>query len=348
MILNTKQIRRLCLVSILAASPGCIAPQTPVPTFWQKLGLPQAGARMRDGLVNRRGNFPGLEKKPPVLALADPANLDPGKPEMIKAAAEIKQDQDLKKQKIKAIKFLGEVNCGCYNKDDKVVAAFMAALEDCDPDVRKAALDALCETASGCTQCSAGCEPNCLSKDIRKKLEDMAFGCENGCFKEPEAELRQAAKGLLKTCPPPMEDPIEPEELIAPEPTPLKTEQPMIEGAVTTTSFSMSDGSTSMISSRRVSRTLGSEAHSVVKNSENLVQSRMVAYKKNLGELLLHMPEAFELGNGWTVIVVDARGQHSLANIIDTGGRRLLLAVDSPEDVSFDVGEKVGVGLVSK
>ncbi len=308
---------------------------------------------MRDGLINRRGNFPGLEKKPPVLALADPANLEPGKPEMIKAAAEIKQDQDLKKQKIKAIKFLGEVNCGCYNKDDKVVAAFMAALEDCDPDVRKAALDALCETASGCTACSAGCEPNCLSKDIRKKLEDMANGCVNGCYKEPDAELRKAAKALLNTCPPPMDDPIEPEELIAPEPEPLDEIKPLIEGSVTATSYTINDG----FSSRRATRAGDTVSYelsdrgadsNIIKNSENLIQSTTVAYKRTLGELLLQMPDSFDLSTGWTVVIVDSQGQHSMAKIIDTGGRRLLLAVDSPEQINVNKGEKIGIGLVAR
>lgn len=357
--LNTKRLRKLCLTSMLVFSTGCVAPKTPVPTFWQKLGMPQTGARLRDGLINRRGNFPGLEKKPPVLALADPANLEAGKPEMIKAAAEIKQDQDLKKQKIKAIKFLGEVNCGCYNEDDKVVAAFMAALEDCDPDVRSAALTALCTTASGCTKCSAGCGPNCLSKEILEKLEDMAHGCVDGCFKEPEADLRQAAKGLLTQCPPLPEDPIEPEELIAPEAEPLQEKKPLIEGsgAVTTSSFRMDDSSVSYTSSRRVrqqpsggvsygiSDKLTSDA---VSNSENLVQSTAVAYKRGLGELLVHMSDSFELDTGWTAVVVDARGQHSLAKIIDVGGRRLLLAIDSPESISIRAGESVGLGLVSK
>ncbi|MFO1064925.1 MAG: hypothetical protein U0892_13755 [Pirellulales bacterium] len=134
-----KPIARLMLASALAATVGCVAPATPVPTVWQKLGIPQATARLRDATVNRNGNFPQLEKKPPLLKLADPANFAPEKPEMIKAAAKIKADQDLKKQKIKALKFLAEVSCGCYNKDKAVEKAFLAALEDCDPDVKLAA-----------------------------------------------------------------------------------------------------------------------------------------------------------------------------------------------------------------
>lgn len=202
------------LAIFAAAGSGCIAPQPPVPTFWQKLGIPQAGARLRDGLVNRRGNFPGLEKKPPILKLADPANLLPEKPEMIKTAAKIKIDQDLKKQKIKAIKFLAEVNCGCYNKDQAVEQAFLAALADCDPDVRLAAVEGLAKAAGSCV-CRTGCETTCCTKAILKKLDDMANGIKDGCYKEPVAEIRCAAAKTIAICPVLPPDP--PEELDAPD-----------------------------------------------------------------------------------------------------------------------------------
>ncbi len=130
--------RALLLVWLTTTVTGCVAPATPVTTVWQKLGIPQTGARLRDSALNRRGNFPGLEKKPPLLKLSDPANLAPDKPAVIQTAAKIKAEQDMKQQKIKAIKFLGDVNCGCYNKDKAVEKAFLAALDDCDPDVRKA------------------------------------------------------------------------------------------------------------------------------------------------------------------------------------------------------------------
>lgn len=363
-----KRAYRLLSAGLVAATCGCVAPKTQVPTFWQKLGIPQAGARMRDGLVNRRGNFPGLEKKPPVLALADPANLDPSKPDMIKAAAEIKQDQDLKKQKIKAIKFLADVNCGCYNKDDKVEAAFLAALEDCDPDVRMAAVEGLDKAAGECTQCRNGCEVTCCTKKILEKLDDIANGMEKGCYKEPVEEIREAARQLACKCPPVCEDPIEPEELIAPPPEPLSKPKQLIEGDEVTyqlsdqrygnyevppvvvdashlspdanipASYNLSDSGKATVPSKS----------DRIANPEQLVKSQAVAYRKNLGELLVQMPDAFELDTGWVAIVVDEQGKHSLAKIIDVGGRRLLLAVDKPWDVEIAQGDRVHLGLVSK
>ncbi|MEZ6136900.1 MAG: hypothetical protein R3C53_18550 [Pirellulaceae bacterium] len=396
--LKKKRFRNLILACTLASTVGCVAPKTPVPTFWQKLGVPQAGARLRDGLVNRRGNFPGLEKKPPVLALADPANLDPSKPDMIKAAAEIKADQDLKKQKIKAIKFLAEVNCGCYNKDDKVEAAFLAALEDCDPDVRMAAVEGLDVAAGECSRCRTGCETTCCTEKLLKKLDDIANGMKDGCYKEPNEEIRKAARALICKCPPPAKPPIEPEELIAPDPVPKPkpvVPKPLVEGeessdddekkeeveakeasyrlsdeyygeydispvvvgvahtkkvskAAAETSFSLTDASTEEESGLVESQSTPGNGDNRIANPDQLVKSQVVTYRKQLGELLLHLPDAYEMDAGWTAIIVDEAGNHSLAKIIEVGGRRILLAIEKPQDVQIGEGQQIRMGLVSR
>ncbi|MCA9192392.1 MAG: hypothetical protein KDB03_11540 [Planctomycetales bacterium] len=354
-------VRFSALLAFCMVTTGCIAPQPPVPTVWQKLGIPQAGARLRDGWVNRRGNFPGLEKKPPVLAIADPANLDPKKPEMIKAAAEIKQDQDLKKQKIKAIKFLAEVNCGCYNKDDKVEAAFLAALEDCDPDIRKAGVKGLDKTAGDC-KCRNGCEVTCCTKKIKDKLLDLATGKDKaGCFKEPEEEIRKAAQALFCKCPAIIEEPIEPEELIAPKPV-TEAEGGFREGddpaasndsiSFRMTDFDQQNSNTNIFgishSSRRTSNPDSSTSNSGITNPEQLVSTKAVEYRAALGELLVQLPEAYRLGPGWVMVVVDESNNHSLAKIVEVGGRRLLLTLEEPMSLNVSAGNNVRLGLVSK
>jgi len=199
--LNSRKRKRFLLICLLGTFTGCATSPIQVPTVWDRLGIPQAGARLRDATLNRSGNFPGLEKKPPVLRIADPANLAEGKPEVVKTAAKIKQDQDMKKQKLKAIKFLAEVGCGCYNKDDQVSKALLEALNDCDPDVKKATIEAISQNAAGCKKCSTGCEVTCCSADIVKKLEEMAVGIDDkGCPKEPDREIRAAAMRALKQC----------------------------------------------------------------------------------------------------------------------------------------------------
>ncbi|MCR9296446.1 MAG: hypothetical protein NXI32_27355 [bacterium] len=355
---------RVLIIGTLCIMTGCIAPQTPVPTVWQKLGIPQAGARLRDGLVNRRGNRPGLERKPPVRAIADPANLEPTQPEMIKAAAEIKMDQDLKKQKIKAIKFLAEVNCGCYNKEGKVEEAFLAALEDCDPDVREAAIEALNETVGSCAKCNQ-CAITCCTKDIKKKLEDIATGMEDGCYKEPNPEIRAAAKALFCRCPAIPEDPIEPEELIAPKPIPEEIEDGVIEGddppeevegviEGLPVSYSLSDSPrATATSSRTASYNLSDQSWTLesghcISNPDKLIEMKTVSYRKVLGELLLQMPDAYELKAEWKVIVVDPSGSHSLATIAEVGGRRILLTLANPQALNIENASLVKLGLVSK
>ncbi len=357
--------QRLAGLAILATatvfSVGCIAPQPPVPTVWQKLGIPQAGARLRDGLVNRQGNFPGLEKKPPVLALADPKNLAEGMPDMIKTAAEIKQDQDLQKQKIKALKFLAEVNCGCYNKDDKVEKAFLEALEDCDPEIRKTAIAGLSTAAGNCPKCRrTGCETTCCTEDVLKKLEDIAFGVENGCYKEPVEEIREAAKKLMCKCPVPCKpaEPLPPpEELVAPEPAegPIEGRAPRVgsdaslnrrtESAV----FSLSDSNrhkgTRLVSTEFSNS--GSNLDQLITNPELLVKARTVAFNPNIGELLLQLPEVYDLRAGWSLVIVDAEGNIAQGSIAEIGGRRLLVTLDEIRHLRSNAGSDVRIGVIA-
>lgn len=163
------------------------------------MGIPQGLQKIRDVTVNRHGNFPGLERKPPVKRIGDPANLESDNP-AIKAAAEIKQAEDLKMQKIKAIKFLATMGCGCYDKEGKITDALLAAMDDCTPDVRLAAIDAIADTANG--ECCKSCgSTSCCSEKVTKRLSEIAYERDdNGCMLEPSAEIRAAAAKALKIC----------------------------------------------------------------------------------------------------------------------------------------------------
>lgn len=195
---------RLILLSViplgLIGCRGAQVPSPPVTTVWQKLGVPQAAAGLRDGLANRRGNLPGLERKPPLARLVDAPALDP-ESKLFEASAEIKKKEDLKKQKLKALKYLAAVGCGCYNDDGAMEAALIEALDDCDVDVRLAAAEAIAAAAGDCA-CHDGCATTCCTEDIQEKLMDMSRGEKDGCFKEPSAEVRQAATRALTACPP--------------------------------------------------------------------------------------------------------------------------------------------------
>ena len=150
-----------------------------VVTVWHKLGIPQGVARtklFKDSLINRKGLKPGKERKPKLLRIADPANLEEGKPEMLKVAAKMKIDQDLAPQKIKALKYIGSVGCSCYNKQTAgvVEAALMEGMKDCTVDVRIAAVQVVLDNAGSACGCQGQCE-TCCSRGVVKLLEELAF-----------------------------------------------------------------------------------------------------------------------------------------------------------------------------
>jgi hypothetical protein len=373
--------RKHWLAICLAASfTGCVTNPIPTATFWDKLGITGATARLRDSTINRNGNFPGLEKKPPVLRLADPANLAPEKPEVIKAAAKIKQDQDLKKQKIKAVKFLAEVNCGCYNKDDAVAKALLEALGDCDPDVRKAAVEAICTTAGNCNTCRTGCETTCCSEEILKKLNELANAKDaQGCYKETVPEIRSLAAAAAKKCPCPPPKPIE--EIPAPEPHEIEEikappEQappaedklkPGVDGkreasnnanasGVSRVSFNISEGKVTFdpygtgMEQVKIAKRRGPNGESIqsIANPDHLISTRVIQSRSQLGEILIELPELFELSPGWSMVVVDPAGGYQVGKIIDASGRRVLIGFEAGSILQLESGATAKVGLVKK
>ena len=167
----------------------------------QRLGITQSFQKVRDANVNRRGNHPEREAKPPLKAIADPANLQSPDPS-VKAAALIKQDQDLAPQKIKAIKYLA-TQCCCCDKykgtpaDPKL--ALMASLDDCTEQVRYAAAQALCECAGDPCEVCHRC--GCCDPQIMNKLNKMANQQDDkGCYSEPSARVRGMAAAALQAC----------------------------------------------------------------------------------------------------------------------------------------------------
>jgi hypothetical protein len=176
------------------APPAPAAPASPT-TLWQFLGIPQACDKLQGANLNKLGNCPDKEVKPPLKAIADPSNLQSSNP-AIKAAAQIKQEEDLAPQKIKAIKYLATIACGCH---PGVREALLAALDDCTEAVRYEAALAFCKSAGNhCAVCN---KTSCCGPAVAKKLRDMADGMDdNGCLKEPSPRVRAAAAAALNAC----------------------------------------------------------------------------------------------------------------------------------------------------
>ncbi len=168
-----------------------------MPTIWDKLGVTGFHNCLESKLVNPHGNHPGLEKKPLLKKIADPANLQSDNP-AIKAAAQIKQQEDLAPQKIKAIKYLATMGCGCYQKTVDVRGALLTAMDDCTEEVRLAAAEALCQVAgSPCAECDGTC---CNAETMNKLQEHATAKNASGCYKEPSAEVRAMAQAALDAC----------------------------------------------------------------------------------------------------------------------------------------------------
>jgi hypothetical protein len=169
--------------------------------LWEFLGVKGLFQVVGGGLNrlrNRLGSrFPGLEARPPVLALTDPANMGPNAPPAVKAAADAKAYEDQAAQKIKAIRYLATL--GCTECFPDVETGLLAALDDCTESVRYEAVLAIRTLAgSPCAQCLNN---RCCSPSIRAKLEQMANQTNNmGCYVEPSARVRRVARLALAGC----------------------------------------------------------------------------------------------------------------------------------------------------
>ena len=183
----------------VGSMPPGVAPTGAGPaTLWRFMGVPQGWQKLRGATSNRNGNRPGREPTPPLKAIADPANLQSGNP-AIEAACKIKQQEDLAPQKIKALKYLATIGCGCYDKVYDVKGAFMAALDDCTEEVRLQAAESVGEAAeTQCAVCSKSC---CCTAEMMQKLNDIATQRDDeGCFVEISADVRRAACEALLAC----------------------------------------------------------------------------------------------------------------------------------------------------
>jgi hypothetical protein len=185
--------------AVIATAQPAVAPPAAPATIWSFMGIPQGLNKVNGALFNRRGNLPCLEKKPALKGLADPANLFSENP-AIKRAAQIKQEENLKPQKIKAIKYLAKIGCGCYDKDGSITKAMISAMDDCTEEVRLAAIEAVNTALRGeeCENCS---QRSCCNEEIVKKLASIVYDRdEHGCYKEPSERVRAAAEEAMYAC----------------------------------------------------------------------------------------------------------------------------------------------------
>ena len=190
--------------AIISSIIGCALPQPaePTPTVWDKLGIPQAMNLAGDQMINASGDFPKCELKPPLKKIAALANLKSKIP-AIKAAAKVKQAEDEAPQKIKAVKYLATIGCGCYDEGDEITDALISSLDDCTEEVRFTTVEALLDRAEkqkkdgACSRCG----DSCCSEKLVKKLADVAYGVDDEmCKLEASDRVRELAVKTLEIC----------------------------------------------------------------------------------------------------------------------------------------------------
>ncbi|MCD0463714.1 hypothetical protein U8335_25585 [Roseiconus lacunae] len=177
------------------------APAPPAMTLPKFLGLDLVfGGVQKTTLCvrNRLGSrFPGLEPKPPIKSITDPANLEPGASPAVQAAAKAKAEEDQAPQKAKAIRYLASLGCGeCYPDNED---ALLAALEDCNEQIRYEVVRGLQDSIGGC--CQSCKENSCCTTKLLQKLYQMAYERdESGCFMESSARIRRNARLVICKC----------------------------------------------------------------------------------------------------------------------------------------------------
>lgn len=183
--------------TIVAIAP----PSPPAITLPKFLGLDVAfagirgvGLRVRNRLGTR---FPGLEPRPPIRSISDPANMDENASPAVKAAAEAKVEADQAPQKAKAIRYLATLGCGkCYPDNED---ALLAAMEDCNEMIRYEAVRGLRKSVGD--QCGCCRQSSCCSPKLVQKLYQLAYGVDDsGCPIEPSSRVRRNARLAIQGC----------------------------------------------------------------------------------------------------------------------------------------------------
>jgi len=353
---------------VVFACPATANP--PTQTVWRFLGIPQSVQALqgvRDRLANRSGDRPQRERTPPLKRIADPENLESENP-AIKAAAEIKEQEDLAPQKIKALKYLATVGCGCYDKDGKIEEALLAGLNDCTEEVRIEAANAVSAAAGTCRCTYDGCTPTCCKPSIVKRLDEMAYGVDDdGCHIEPSREVRAAAARARSACSAvpqkPESDPETSESLdetvpetkkgeALPPPTDdLELDSPEALPRPDNLGVSRSQKHRSVELVRATSHASQSTPANRYAEPENLaapdnmVVGRVTRRTGN-GRVLIRMNEEYDLNLGDSLLVLTLDGNSVVAKIMAVDGDSVEIGADSLDQFNFASSPTVFVGLM--
>ena len=338
-----------------------------VVTIWHKLGIPQGVARtkfFKDSLVNRNGLKPGKERKPKLLRIADPANLE--KPGLLKTAAEMKIDQDLAPQKIKALKYISSVGCSCYDKKmaGLVGDAIVEGMKDCSLEVRIAAMCVVLDNVGDQCSCHGQCG-TCCSEVVVEALKEIAYKTDAaGCYLEPNEQVRRLAQKALCQCPPIIKD-VEPtpaEDNV--KPTRPITDDGAGEGDNGTDDLSDPDvdakkkkdedsngDTTRQRSQSSIQQVSSVKSHGHAWHDPSLEELRVRgvvhSVQPNRSGLTVELVKSFEFPVGSKMVVASDEDTVSFATVISSRPGNAQIRVDDPNVVQkLSVSQRVRLGIL--
>ncbi|WP_166819901.1 hypothetical protein [Thalassoroseus pseudoceratinae] len=223
----------ICLVASWLTASGCVSPHPPpkLPTapvceprpftIWQFLGLEKCVQHIGDKTEHvtalAEHHIPGLKPVSPLKSLVHP-DLAHSPSDSVRLASQVAKKKAQVPQIKAALASVAESGCAC---DPAAEQALLAGLENCFPEVRKAAAEAVRDSVEhGENFCDA---KTCCSPAIRKRLLKIGWGrLPNGCPLEPVGEVRLAARQAYRACGCPLPD----ASSLAPAIPPMSAERP--------------------------------------------------------------------------------------------------------------------------
>lgn len=197
----------ICLACGCAAAPPTAA--LPVPgapilpakpyTMWTFLGLDPLIQKKCDDVTHLQAKLatvnPLFAPAAKLKALDDPAQAASPNVAVANAAAAVQKKADIPATKA-ALAAVAEIGCSC---DPATEVALLAGLDNCFPEVRMAAAEAVRTSIRLGSDC---CESyGCCTPALSRRLYELGWGVnDRGCWLEPSGKVRLAARQAFRAC----------------------------------------------------------------------------------------------------------------------------------------------------
>ncbi|MCA9071800.1 MAG: hypothetical protein KDA84_22890 [Planctomycetaceae bacterium] len=209
-------------------SPGPNACEAPPNTLCRFLGLQgiveHCGDKTEHVIALAEQHVPALAPVAPVKSMTNP-ELAQSPSDSVRSASQVAQKKAQVPQIKAALASVADAGCAC---DPASEQALLAGLNNCFPEVRLAAAEAIRASVIQGENCCDG--KACCSPAIRNQLFVMGWERRpNGCPIEPVGKVRLAARHALRACGCPLPEDVPPPAISAERPSPEIIQEAMAE-----------------------------------------------------------------------------------------------------------------------